>query len=54
MIERLYKFNDFAKLVGVSRSAVIKLIREGKIRAINIHGRWYVPETELDILTGSS
>mgnify|MGYP001772623315 CR=1 FL=1 len=32
--------------MGVSRSAVIKWIKEGKIRAIKIHGRWYVPESE--------
>jgi len=49
-MEKLYKLSDFAKLVGVGRSAVIKWIKEGKIRAINIHGRWYVPESELERL----
>jgi len=28
-----------ARLIGVSRSAVVKWIKQGKIRAINIHGR---------------
>ncbi len=50
-MEKLYKLSEFAKLVGISRSGVIKWIKEGKIRAINIHGRWYIPELELERLT---
>ena len=49
--EKLYKPSDFAELMGVSRSGVIKWIKEGKIRAIEIHGRWYIPESEVDRLT---
>lgn len=49
-MEKLYKLSEFAKLVGVSRSGVIKWIREGKIRAVNIHGRWYIPGSELEKL----
>jgi len=49
--EKLYKLRDFAKLMGVSRSGAIKWIKEGKIRAINIHGRWYIPESEVEKLT---
>jgi len=37
--EKLYKLSDFAKLMGISRSGVIKWIKQGKIRAINIHSR---------------
>ena len=50
-MEKLYKLSEFARLVGVSRSGVIKWIREGKVRAVNIHGRWYIPESELERLT---
>jgi len=50
MTEKTYKLSDFARLMGVSRSAVIKWIKQGKIRAINIHGRWYIPESELEKL----
>jgi len=39
-----------ARLMGVSRSAVVKRIKQGKIRAINIHGRWYILESELETL----
>ncbi len=41
----------FVKIIGVSRSAVVKWIREGRVRAVNIHGRWYIPESELERLT---
>ncbi len=47
----MYKLSEFARLVGVSRSGVVKWIREGKIRAVNIHGRWYIPESEYERLT---
>lgn len=49
-MEKLYKLSEFAKLVGVTRSGVIKWIREGRIRAVNIHGRWYIPESEYERL----
>ena len=50
-MERLYKLSEFARLMGISRSGAVKWIREGKIRAINIHGRWYIPESEYERLT---
>jgi putative resolvase len=50
-MEKLYKLSEFARLIGVSRSAVIKWIKSGKVRAVNIHGRWYIPESELERLT---
>jgi len=50
MVEKLYKLSDFARLMGVSRSAVIKWVKQGRIRAINIHGRWYIPESEYERL----
>jgi len=51
IMEKLYKLNEFAELIGVSRSAVIKWIKQGKIRAININDRWYIPESEYEKLT---
>jgi len=36
--------------MGVSRSAVIKWIKQGKIGAVNINGRWYIPESEFEKL----
>ena len=37
-------------MTGVSRSAVVKWIKQGKITAINVHGGWYIPELELETL----
>ncbi len=50
-MEKLYKLSEFARILGVSRSAVIKWIRTGRVRAVNIHGRWYIPESEIERLT---
>jgi len=50
MVEKLYKLSEFANLMGVARITVIKWIKQGKIRAINIHGRWYIPESEYERL----
>ena len=50
-MEKLYKLSEFARIIGVSRSGVVKWIREGKVRAVIIHGRWYIPESELERLT---
>jgi len=49
-MKKLYKLGDFAKLMGVSRSAVIKWIKQGRIGAVNINGRWYIPESEFEKL----
>ncbi|MGC9071942.1 MAG: IS607 family transposase [Acidilobus sp.] len=53
-MERLLKLSEFARTVGVSRSAAVKWIKEGKVRGINIHGRWYIPESELERLARGS
>ena len=50
-MEKLYKLSEFARLTGISRSGIVKWIREDKIRAVNIHGRWYIPESEYERLT---
>ncbi|MCE4608512.1 MAG: IS607 family transposase [Caldisphaeraceae archaeon] len=49
-MEKLYKLSEFARLMNISRSGVIKWIKKGKIRAINIHGRWYISESEFERL----
>jgi len=49
-MEKLYKLSEFARLMGISRSGVIKWIKQSKVRAINIHGRWYIPESEIERL----
>ncbi len=34
----------------VTRAAVIKWIRTGKMRAVEVHGRWRIPYSEVERL----
>lgn len=46
----MYRLSEFARLIGISRSGLIEWIRMGRIRAVNIHGRWYIPESKYEKL----
>ncbi len=48
--ERLLSSSEVAKIFGVTRAAVIKWIKTGKIRAIEVHGRWRIPYSEVERL----
>ncbi len=48
--ERLLSPSKVARIFGVSRAAVIKWIRTGKIRAIEVHRRWRIPYSEVERL----
>ena len=48
--ERLLSPSEVAKIFGVTRAVVIKWIRTGKIRAIEVHGRWRIPYSEVERL----
>jgi excisionase family DNA binding protein len=48
--ERLLSPSEVARIFGVTRAAVIKWIKTGKIRAIEIHGRWRIPYSEVERL----
>ena len=53
MNQRYLGTREFAELLGVSRIAVIKWIKKGKIVAYNVHGRWRIPHSEVEkILKG--
>jgi excisionase family DNA binding protein len=49
-VERYLTPSDVAEIFGMSRSGVIKWIREGKIKAIEINGRWRIPYSEVERL----
>jgi excisionase family DNA binding protein len=38
----------FAELLGVSRAAVIKWVKGGRVAAYSVHGRWRVPYSEVE------
>ncbi len=48
--ERFLSPSEVARIFGVTRAAVIKWIRTGKIRAIEVHGRWRIPYSEVERL----
>ncbi|MEM0373177.1 MAG: IS607 family transposase [Sulfolobaceae archaeon] len=49
-MERYLTPSEVAEIFGMSRSGVIKWIREGKIKAIEINGRWRIPYSEVERL----
>lgn len=44
------RINDTCSVLGIGRSAVYKLIAEGRLRAIKIAGRTLVPRSEIERL----
>jgi len=49
-VERYLTPSEVAQIFGMSRSGVIKWIREGKIKAIEVNGRWRIPYSEIERL----
>lgn len=45
-----YRINDFAKAVGISRTSIYQLIKEGKIKPVKIAGRTLIPASEVQRL----
>ncbi|WP_343683954.1 helix-turn-helix domain-containing protein [Asticcacaulis sp.] len=41
-----YRINDFAKIIGVSRTSVYGLIKDGKLKPVKIAGRTLIPASE--------
>jgi excisionase family DNA binding protein len=53
MGERYLNIQEFAELLGISRSTVISWIKSKRIIAYNVHGRWRIPYSEVEkILRG--
>jgi len=49
-VERYLTPSEVAQIFGMSRSGVIKWIREGKIKAVEVNGRWKIPYSEIERL----
>ncbi|WP_016732231.1 IS607 family transposase [Saccharolobus islandicus] len=49
-MERYLTPSEVAEIFSMSRSGVIKWIREGKIKAVEINGRWRIPYSEIERL----
>jgi putative resolvase len=48
--ERYLTTNEFARIIGVSRSTVISWIKSGRIVACSVNGRWRIPYSEVERL----
>ena len=49
-MERYLTPSEVAEIFGMSRSGVIKWIREGKIKVVEVNGRWRIPYSEIERL----
>jgi len=49
-VERYLTPSEVAEIFGISRSGVIKWIRVGKIKAVEVNGRWRIPYSEIERL----
>ena len=45
-----YRVNDFCKAVGIGRTSVYALIKDGRLRAVRIAGRTLIPASEAERL----
>lgn len=45
-----YRINDTCHALGIGRSTLYKLIKEGQIRPITIGGRTLIPRAEIERL----
>ena len=51
-MERHYSTREVCEILGIANRTLRRWIKEGKIRAININGRWRIPESEVKSLLG--
>lgn len=48
-----YTIPELAKEIGLSRIAVYKQVRQGKIKAIRISRFWVIPKSEIENILGT-
>ena len=53
-MERYYSTREVCKILGIANRTLRRWIKEGKIRAVNIGGRWRIPESEINRILGQS
>lgn len=54
MKEKYISVAELAKLLGISRIAVFKKIKSGKIKAVKIGRNYAIPKKSFDLLLGKS
>ncbi len=51
-MERHYSTREVCEILGIANRTLRRWIKEGRIRAVNIGGRWRIPESEVKRLLG--
>uniref|UniRef100_A0A7C4FHV8 IS607 family transposase n=1 Tax=Ignisphaera aggregans TaxID=334771 RepID=A0A7C4FHV8_9CREN len=51
-MERHYSTREVCEILGIANRTLRRWIREGRVRAVNINGRWRIPESEVKMLLG--
>ena len=51
-MERHYGTREACEILGIANRTLRRWIKEGRIRAVNINGRWRIPESEVKRLLG--
>jgi len=53
-MERHYTTREVCEILGIANRTLRRWIKEGKIRAVNIGGRWRIPESEVKRILGQA
>ncbi|MEM1651170.1 MAG: helix-turn-helix domain-containing protein [Sulfolobales archaeon] len=51
-MERYYSTREVCGILGVTNRTLRRWISEGRVRAVNVYGRWRIPESEVRRLLG--
>ncbi|MEM1618816.1 MAG: IS607 family transposase [Desulfurococcaceae archaeon] len=51
-MERYYSTREVCGILGVTNRTLRRWIKEGRIKAVNVYGRWRIPESEVKRLLG--
>jgi len=51
-MERYYSTREVCEILGIANRTIRRWIKEGRIRAVNVNGRWRIPESEVRRLLG--
>lgn len=51
-MEKHYTTREVCEILGISNRTLRRWIAEGRVRAVNVYGRWRIPESEVKRILG--
>jgi len=51
-MERYYSTREVCEILGIANRTIRRWIKDGRIRAVNVNGRWRIPESEVKRVLG--